>query len=70
MRTVTRFYRGHRIRVVHLGTTWHASVHGHTGSILKVIEAGTLADAMAQAEWFIETGFGFRPPTRGERLAS
>ena len=69
MRTVSRFYRRHRIRVVQLGTTWHASVHGHTGSILKVIESASLAEAMAQAEWFIETRFAFRPPSRGERKA-
>ena len=50
MRTASRFYRGHRIRAVQLGSTWHASVHGHTGSILKIIEPASLAEAMAQAE--------------------
>ena len=55
MRTASRRYRGHRIKAVQLGSTWHASVHGHTGSILKIIESTSLADAMAQAEWFIET---------------
>jgi len=46
MRTAYRRYRGHRIRAIQLGSTWHASVYGHTGSIVKHIE---------QAEWAIET---------------
>jgi len=69
MRTVSRSYRGHRIRVVQVGYTWHAIVHGQTGSILTSIEATTLAKAIAQAEWFIETRLAFRPPKRGERMA-
>jgi hypothetical protein len=69
MRTASRFYRGHRIRAVQLGYTWHASVHGHSGSIVKHIETTSLADAMAQAEWFIETRFAFRPPAQRERMA-
>ena len=69
MRTASRWYRGHRVRAIQLGSTWHASVHGHTGSILKIIESTSLAEAMAQAEWFIETRFAFRPPSRGERKA-
>ena len=67
MRTASRRYRGHRIRAIQLAL--HASVHGHTGSILKIIESPSLAEAMAQAEWFIETRFAFRPPSRGERKA-
>jgi hypothetical protein len=67
MRTASRRYRGHRIRAIQLGPTWHASVHGHTGSIVKHIEAKTLVDAMAQAEWVIEAQLKFQPPARGER---
>ena len=69
MRTASRRYRGHRIRAVLLGYTWHATVHGRTGAIVKHIEATTLADAMAQAEWFIEARLKFHPPSRGERKA-
>jgi len=69
MRTASRRYRGHRIRAIQLGSAWHASVHGHTGSILKIIESTLLVEAMAQAEWFIETRLAFRPPSRGERKA-
>ena len=70
MRTASRRYRGHRIRAIQLGSTWHASVHGHAGSIVdENIESTSLADAMAQAEWFIETRLAFRPPSRDERLA-
>ena len=69
MRTVSRFYRGHRIRAVQLGYTWHAIVYGHAGSILTSIETTKLADAIGQAEWFIETCFAFRPPSRRERIA-
>ena len=54
MRTVTRIYRGHRFRAIQRGSTWHAVVHRRTGSIIKGIEAPTLLDAMAQAEWFGE----------------
>jgi hypothetical protein len=64
MRTVTRFYRGHRIRAVQFGSTWHTVVQGPTGSIIKGIEAATLLHAMAQAEWFIEARLRFQPPTR------
>ena len=69
MRTVSRFYRGHRVRAVQLGSTWHATVHGRTGAIVKHIEATTLADALAWAEWAIETRFAFKPPFRGDRKA-
>ena len=34
MRTASRRYRGHR-RAIQLGSTWHASAHGHTGSSSK-----------------------------------
>jgi len=67
MRTVSRFYRGHRTRAVHLGHTWHAIVHAPTGSILTSIETTTLADATGQAEWYIETRFAFRPPSSDKR---
>ena len=40
-----------------------------TPSLLKGIEATTLADVMAQAEWFIEGRLKFRPPARSERNA-
>jgi hypothetical protein len=50
-------------------STWHTSVHRHTGSILKTIESTSLADAMAQAEWVVETRLAFRPPSRYERKA-
>jgi hypothetical protein len=66
---VSRSYRGHRIVAVQLGNTWRAMVQGHTGSIVKSIESTSLADAMGQAEWFIETRLNFRPPSRDERLA-
>jgi hypothetical protein len=69
MRTASRRYRGHRIRAVQLGYTWHATVHGRTGAIVKHIEATTLVDAMAQAEWAIEARLAFRPPSRDERMA-
>ena len=55
MCTASRRYRGHRIRAIQLGCTWHASVHGQTGAILKNIESTSLPDLMAQAEWSIET---------------
>ena len=68
--SVTRFYRGHRIVAVQMDGTWHAIVHRYSGGIVPTnIESTSLADAMAQAEWFIETRFAFRPPSRGERKA-
>jgi hypothetical protein len=68
--SVTRFFRGHRIVAVQLDGTWRVIVHGHAGSIVdENIESMSLADAVAQAEWFIETRFAFRPPSRGERKA-
>ena len=64
---VSRSYRGYRIIAVQPDGTWHAIVHGHTGAIVPTnIESRSLADAMAQAEWFIETRLRFRPATRGE----
>ena len=45
------------------GPTWP------TGPILKGIEARTLADAMAQAEWVIEAKLKFQPPRRRQRKA-
>jgi hypothetical protein len=38
--------------------------------MLKIIESTSLADAMAQAERFIEARLKFHPPTRGQRKAS
>ena len=69
MRTASRRYRGHRIRAVQLGYTWHAAVHGRTEAIVKHIEATTLADALARSEWFVEARLKFRPASRGERKA-
>ena len=69
MRTASRFYRGHRIKAIQLGYTWHASVHRRTGAIVKHIEATTLVDALAQAEWVVETRLGFRPPAQRDRMA-
>ena len=41
-----------------------------TGAIARTnITSTSLADAMAQAEWFIEARLAFRPPSRNERLA-
>jgi hypothetical protein len=62
---VSRSYRGHRIIAVQPDGTWHAIVHGYTGAIVPTnIESRSLADAMAQAECFIETRLAFRPPSR------
>ena len=69
MRTACRLYRGHRIKAIQLAYTWHVTVHAPNGSTVKSIESTSLADAMAQAEWFIEARFAFRPPSRGERKA-
>ena len=67
---VSRSYRGHRIVAVQLGNTWHAIVHTHTGAgVPSNIESTWLADAMAQAERFVETRLAFRPPSRVERMA-
>jgi len=57
------------MRAIQLGSTWHAIVHGPAGSIDTHIEATTLADALAWAEWAIETRFAFKPPFRGDRKA-
>ena len=66
-----RSYRGHRIVAVQLDGTWHAVVQGYAGAIAPTnITSTSLADAMAQAEWFIETRLAFRPPPpRYERMA-
>ena len=69
MWTVSRFYRGHRIIAVQLDGMWHATMYAPRGSIVRHIESTSLADAMAQAEWFIETRLAFRPPSRYERMA-
>ena len=68
MWTVSRFHRGHRIVAAQLSNTWHVIVDGHTGSVVKHIESPSFADAMAQAEWIVETRLGFRPPSRDERM--
>jgi hypothetical protein len=68
--TVTRVYR-HRIVAVQLDGTWHIVVHGYTGAIARTnITSLSLADAMGQAERVVETRLAFRPPSRGERMAS
>ena len=67
--TVARRHRGHRIKAVQVGDIWHAMVHGHNGSIVKSIESTSLAEAMGQAEWVIETRLACRPPPQRERMA-
>jgi hypothetical protein len=63
---VSRIYRGHRIVVVRLGSAWHAIVHDPRGSILigAHIEGKTMPDAMARAEWVVETRLAFSSPPR------
>ena len=62
MWTVARTHRGHRIVAVQLDGTWHTIVHGYAGAIAPTsIESTSLADAMGQAEWLIETRLAFRP---------
>jgi hypothetical protein len=63
---VSKIYRGHRIVVVRLGSAWHAIVHDPRGSILigAHIEGRTMQDAMARAEWVVETRLAFSPPAR------
>jgi hypothetical protein len=61
--TVSRFYRGHRIVAVQFDGTWHVVVRGYTGAIARTsITSTSLADAMGQAEWVVETRLAFRPP--------
>ena len=68
--TVSRVYRGHRIVAVQLDGTWHVIVHGYAGAITPPdIESTSLADAMGQAEWVIETRLAFQPPAQRERMA-
>jgi hypothetical protein len=62
MRTASWRYRGHRIKAIQLGSTWHASVHGRTGSILIISDSTPLADTMAKAEWAIETRLKLQRP--------
>jgi hypothetical protein len=62
---VSRIYRGHRIVVVRLARAWHAVVHDPRGSILVGdIVGNTMWDAMARAEWAVETRLAFSPPTQ------
>jgi hypothetical protein len=62
---VSRIYRGHRIVVVRLASAWHAVVHDPRGSILVGdIEANTMQDAMARAEWVVERRLAFSPPAQ------
>jgi hypothetical protein len=63
---VSRIYRGHRIVIAWLGSVWHAVVHDPRGSILvgAHIEGRTMQDAMARAEWAVETRLAFSPPPR------
>jgi hypothetical protein len=68
--TVSRVYRGYRIVAVQLDGTWHIVVHGYTGAIARTsITSLSLAEAMGQAEWVIETRLAFRPPSRYQRMA-
>jgi hypothetical protein len=68
--TVSRFHRGHRIVAVQFDSTWHVVVHGYTGAIARTnITSLSLAEAMGQAEWVIETRLAFRPPSRYGRMA-
>jgi hypothetical protein len=69
MRSSSRFYRGHRIKAVQLDGIWHATVYAPRGSIVRHIESTSLADALAQAEWVVETRLAFRPPAQRERMA-
>jgi hypothetical protein len=67
--TVSRVYRGHRIVAVQLDGTWHIVVHGYTGAIARTnITSLSLAEAMDQAEWVIETRLAFRPPAQRKRM--
>ena len=66
---VSRSYRGHRIIAVQLDGMWHATMYAPRGSIVRHIESTSLADALAQAEWVVETRLAFRPPSQGERAA-
>ena len=68
--TVSRFYHGHRIVAVQFDGTWHVVVHGYTGAIARTnITSLSLAEAMGQAEWVIETRLAFQPPAQRERMA-
>ena len=68
--TVSRDYRGHRIVAVQLDGTWHIVVHGYRRAIARTsITSLSLAEAMGQAEWVIETRLAFRPSSRDERKA-
>jgi hypothetical protein len=65
---ISRMYRGHRIVVFRLGGTWHAVVHDPDGAIVeRDIEGKTIRNAIARAEWAVETKLAFRPPRSGQR---
>jgi hypothetical protein len=51
-----RFYRGHRIVLLQLGTMWHGIVYAPRGSAIveKDIQAETELDAMARAMRLVE----------------
>jgi hypothetical protein len=62
---VSRIYRGHRIVVVRLASTWHAVVHDPKGGIvIGDIVGRAMHDAMARAEWAVETRLAFSPLPR------
>ena len=68
---VSRIYRGrgHRIVLFRLGGIWHAVVHDPQGGsiVARDIEGRTIRDAMARAEWAVETKLAFRPLPTGQR---
>ena len=66
MLTASRRYRGHRIRAIQLGATWHVSVHRHTGTILKIMK-----ERRSRASWRKPSGL-LRPgsPSGHPREAS
>jgi len=66
---VSHIYRGHRFVVFRLGGTWHAVVHDPRGGAIveRDIEGKTIRNAMARAEWAIESKLAFRPPQSGQR---
>ena len=67
---ISRMYRGHRIVVVRLGRTWHAVVHdpGSAAIVERDIEGKTMREAMARAEWAVETKLAFRPVVTQRRV--
>jgi len=67
----SRIYRGYRIVAVRLGRTWQVVVHDPRGETVveRDIEGKTMREAMARAEWAVETKLAFRPAATGQRRA-